>query len=272
THPPLAKGHDPMRLYPLLAALSLTATQARADSFVLVHGAFQTGTSWQAVADGLKAAGHDAVAVTLPGRAGDGKALAEVTMADYIATVQAAVNDAKAPVHLVGHSFGGIVISATAETVPDRLTTLIYVAAYLPANGQSMQDLASADHHNSFQADTFQIAPDYSFASINPRDRVMAFANDTDATTAQQIADAMVDEPLAPVATPVTLTDSFDALRKAYVVTLSDQTISPGYQMTMIGRGDVDEVVPITSGHSPQITATADLVKALIAVATPELE
>lgn len=256
----------------LVVSTALLTTPVTADTFILVHGAFQNGASWAAVAKALTDAGHTAITVNLPGRDGDGRALGEVTMADHIAAVTAAIDAAGAPVILVGHSFGGMVISATAETMPAKISALVYVAAYLPQSGQSMQDLAMADHHNGFQADTFRVATDYSAASINPRDAAAIFGNDADAPVAARIAAALQPEPLQPIATPVTLTERFAGIRKAYVVTLQDRAISTDFQLTMLGRAQVDEAIPLASGHCPQITHPADLAAALIRAATPDLE
>jgi alpha-beta hydrolase superfamily lysophospholipase len=52
----------------LSAAFGAIGAAAQADTFVIVHGAFQTADSWTAVADALRAAGHTAIAVNLPGR------------------------------------------------------------------------------------------------------------------------------------------------------------------------------------------------------------
>jgi pimeloyl-ACP methyl ester carboxylesterase len=240
---------------------------------VIVHGAFQSAASWQGVADRLTAAGHQVVLVDLPGRDGIGPALGEVTQGDYVSAVTRAIDGTTGKIILVGHSFGGMTISAVAEAIPERIGTLIYVAAYLPQSGQSMQDLAAMDHHGAWQADSFVVAADYSHASVNPRDRVALFAADAPAALGKSIADAMVDEPLKPIATPVTLTaEKFGAVRKAYVVTMQDMAVSTPFQLTMIGRGLVDEVIPIDTGHAPQAVAPDDLVAALITAATPELE
>jgi pimeloyl-ACP methyl ester carboxylesterase len=259
----------------VVVAAMLAGVPAFADTFVLVHNAFQTSAAWSDVATRLQAAGHTVVAVNLPGRDGDGRAMGEVTMADHVATVIAAMDTVPGKVTLVGHSFGGMVISAVGEAAPDRIDELVYVAAYLPAvgtPGQSMQDLSMMDHHGAWQADSFVVAADYSAASVNPRDRVTLFANDA-GDAAQGIADAMVDEPLPPIATPVALTEAaFGSLRKAYVVTLQDQAISTAFQLTMLGRGHVDETIPINTGHVPQLVDPDVLTAALIAAATPELE
>ncbi len=266
-----------LALVPLIATLALPGL-ARADTFVLVHGAFQTAAAWDDTVAALAAAGHTAVTVDLPGRPGDGFVPGEVTMQDHVDAVLAALDAVGPdPVVLVGHSFGGMTISAVAEAAPDRIASLIYVAAYLPAvdavPGESMQDLALSDHHGGWQADSFVVAADYTTASVNPRDRAALFANDAPAELAEAIAAAMVDEPLAPVATPVALTsERFGRVRAAYVVTLRDRAVSTDLQLTMLGRGSVAEAVPLDTGHTPHLVAPEALAAALIRAATPEVE
>ena len=116
----------------LAVGLNFAAGMASADTFVLVHGAFQDAASWAGVAAGLTAAGHTAVTVMLPGR-GDGKPASEVTMADHVAAVQAAIEGAGGLVILVGHSFGGMVISAAAEADPSNIASLVYVGLLVSA-------------------------------------------------------------------------------------------------------------------------------------------
>lgn len=264
------------------AAFCALTTPAPAETFVIVHGAFQTAESWEGTAAALTAAGETAVTVNLPGRPGDGRALGEVQMADHVATVAAAVTQAAAAdpdgkVVLVGHSFGGLVISAVAEANPAPLAGLVYVAAYLPrvgtTPGDSLQELAAEDHHGAWQADSFVVAADYSSASVNPRDRAEIFAAEAEPAMGAAIAAAMVDEPLAPLATPVALTaGNFGALRKGFVVTLQDKAVSTDFQLTMIGRGTIDEAVPLDTGHAPQIVAPEMLATAIRRAASAELE
>jgi alpha-beta hydrolase superfamily lysophospholipase len=266
----------------LCSALCAAAAPAAAETYLLVHGAFQTAAGWETTAAALRAAGDTAVTVNLPGRAGDGRAPGTVQFADHVAAVSQAVADAAAAdpdgrVTLVGHSFGGLVISAVAEADPAPLAGLVYVAAYLPqvgtVPGDSLQTLAMSDHHGGWQADSFVVAADYSTASVLPRDRAALFANDADPALAEQIAAAMVDEPLAPLATPVPLTAAaFGTVRAGYVVTLRDRAVSTDFQLTMIGRGMVAEAVPLDTGHAPQLTAPDALATAIRRAASPELE
>ncbi|WP_342344920.1 alpha/beta fold hydrolase [Sphingomonas sp. CFBP 13603] len=66
-------------------------------------------------------------------------------MALYRDTVITAIGAERNPVVLVGHSFGGITISNVAETIPERIKTLVYVAAFLPRDGVSLLDMAKTD-------------------------------------------------------------------------------------------------------------------------------
>ncbi len=269
-------------LFAGLAAAALCTSAAQAETFVLVHGAFQTGAEWSQTASFLMEAGHAALVVDLPGRANDGRALGEITMADHVATLRAAIAEAASRhpdgrIVLVGHSFGGLVISAAADADPAPIASLVYVAAYLPVvdtlPGDSLQELAMTDHHGAWQADSFMVAADYASASVNPRDRIAIFANDAPASLGDAIAAAMVDEPLAPLATPVPLTEArFGTVRAAYVVTLRDMAVSTDLQLTMLGRGTIAEAVPLDTGHTPHVTAPDRLAIAILRAATPEIE
>ena len=121
---------------------------------------------------------------------------------------------------LVGHSFGGMTISAAAGRALD-VTQLVYVAAYVPESGESMETLALSDGDNSFTEESFVIAPDYSYAEILERDRAAIFGNEGTEDQRAAIVAGLIREPLAPIATPVTLTeDAFGSVPQAYIRTL----------------------------------------------------
>jgi pimeloyl-ACP methyl ester carboxylesterase len=94
------------------ATLGLLAGPANADTFVLVHGAFQTSESWAPVAQGLQGFRAQGCRRQPAGRGNDAGTPGDVIMDDHVAAVTAAI-DASGPdkVILVGHSFGGMVIS-----------------------------------------------------------------------------------------------------------------------------------------------------------------
>jgi pimeloyl-ACP methyl ester carboxylesterase len=249
------------------AAIGALGTAAHADTYVIVHGAFQTADSWSAVADALRAKGHTAVAVNLPGRNAEGDAAKAVTLAQYAQTVEEIVEQQSEPVILVGHSFGGMTISLAAEAMPEKIRKLIYVAAYVPASGDSMQTLAASDRDNGFTAASFVLSPDYAFATILPDDQRRLFINDGAPDLQGRVTSAMVREPLGPIATPVEVTaGKFGAVEKAYIRTALDATISPALQNMMIKRAGITETKMIKTGHSPQASGPEELADALIAL------
>ncbi|TLZ65106.1 MAG: alpha/beta hydrolase, partial [Methanobacteriota archaeon] len=101
-----------------------------AANIVLVHGADADGSSWSKLIPMLQDAGHYAVAVQLP----------LTSIVDDAATARRAIDKFDAPVVVVGHSFGGVVISQAAHEAPN-VSALVYVAAFAPDADESAADL-----------------------------------------------------------------------------------------------------------------------------------
>jgi pimeloyl-ACP methyl ester carboxylesterase len=236
--------------------------------FLLVHGAFQSAAAWQGVAAGLIALGHQAQAIDLPGRNLENLPSHPLSLKDYVSCVRQAVTAIGQPVVLVGHSFGGMTISQTAEEIPEKIARLIYVAAYLPQDGDSLQALSGQDQDNKITPENFIVAPDWSHASILERDRVMLFANDAPDDLAGQIARSLLREPLAPMAEAVHLAaDRYGRVPKSYIRTLRDHTISPQFQNVMIARAGAVPTFDLDAGHSASLTRTKELVDLIICAA-----
>ena len=111
---------------------------------VLVHGAWSGSWSWKGVAPLLRAAGHEVHAPTLPGLAERSHvAPAQVNLSSHIADIAGllAWNDLREVV-LVGHSYGGMVITGAADREIARIKGMIYIDAFVPATGQNVWDMA----------------------------------------------------------------------------------------------------------------------------------
>jgi pimeloyl-ACP methyl ester carboxylesterase len=112
-------------------------------TFVLVHGAWQTASTWDLVVPKFLQAGHRVVVPRLRGLENEGVALSSAislrTHIDDVREVLAGENLDR--VVLVGHSYAGMVITGVAEQMPDRLDRLVYVDAFVPDDGQSVLDL-----------------------------------------------------------------------------------------------------------------------------------
>jgi pimeloyl-ACP methyl ester carboxylesterase len=153
----------------LMQAQGIQSMTTNATNIVLVHGAWADGSSWGKVIPILEKAGHRVIAVQMPLH----------SAADDIATVKRAINHIGGPVTLVGHSYGGFVITNAAYNNPN-VTGLVYIAAFAPDEGQSLSNFVDV---TKFPKD-FLILDSGGFAYINPDMFHGAFAQDVDATEA----------------------------------------------------------------------------------------
>lgn len=117
------------------------------STFVLVHGAWHGGWSWDKIVPLLRDAGHRVLTVDLPGHGTDTDttAVSKVTLQDYTDHLCRVLDNESEPMILVGHSMGGLVITQTAEYRPDKIQLLVYVCAFLPVNGQSLLQILEKD-------------------------------------------------------------------------------------------------------------------------------
>ena len=113
-------------------------------TYVLVHGGSHGGWCYQRVARILRASGHDVYAPTLTGLGERAHLLAPGVDLDTHITdvVQLLAYEGLFDVILVGHSYGGMVITGAADRALDRVGHLVYLDAATPANGQSLAGLA----------------------------------------------------------------------------------------------------------------------------------
>ncbi len=109
-------------------------------TFVLVHGGFQGGWAYRRVAKILRASGHEVYTPTLTGL-GERSHLAflPINLDTHIAdVVNAILWEDLSDVVLLGHSYGGMVITAVADQLPDRISALVYLDALVPEDGDTL--------------------------------------------------------------------------------------------------------------------------------------
>lgn len=153
------------------------------DTYVLVHGAWHTGELMEPVAAHLRQRGHTVHCPTLAGnRPGDDRAttgLAEAAQSLIDFLNQHDLND----VRLMGHSYGGMVISHAADRVGHRIRRLVYWNAFVPLDGESLNDLVPPHYVALF--DGIAAANNGAVMLPYPIWRE-AFINDADAALAEQ--------------------------------------------------------------------------------------
>ncbi|MGA0603461.1 alpha/beta fold hydrolase [Caulobacter sp. KR2-114] len=235
-------------------AFGSNAMAAEKPPIVLVHGAFENASVWGHVTARLEADGYTVVAVDLPGRPGNPAAPDKVSLSLYGDTVVAALAKLDRPAVVVGHSFGGIVIADAAEKAPAKVRTLVFTAAYLPHDGDSLVSLANRDP-DAKVGPHLQINKEQGLASIDYAARADLFANGGSEGLRKAIPDLILDEPLAPLATPVHVTaGGFGRVDKVYIHTAADQVISPAFQARMVASTPVRREFTLATGHTPFLT------------------
>lgn len=131
----------------LAAALLVQGPAAAKPTVVIVHGAWGGGWDWRTVDSLLTRDGYKVVRVTLTGL-GERRHLASPTVGLYT-HIDDVVNkilwDDLRDVILLGHSYGGMVITGAADRVPDRIKRLVYLDAMVPDSGESVKSLQGVD-------------------------------------------------------------------------------------------------------------------------------
>lgn len=249
----------------IIAGITL-CTIAQAETFVLVHGAFQDKSCWTTTKSILEQNGHKVLTPDLPGRNGVGLSQTPLTLINYKDVVIKTITQQPEPVILVGHSFAGFTISGVAEAIPNKIQSLVYLAAYIPNNGDSLQTLSSQDIWTKFNQENFVISKDFSTAEVLDRDQVLIFGNDADVSLQKKLKASMIKEPLAPASEKINLNGKPN-VPIVYIQTLRDNAVSTYFQAEMITRNRVDRVFQIDSGHAPYTTQPIQLNRILDKVA-----
>jgi len=122
------------------------------DTYVLVHGAWHTGAELEATARYLREAGHTVHCPTLAGnRPGDDRS--RIGLEDAVASLVTFIEERDLrDVRLVGHSYGGMVISGAADRITSRIRRLVYINAFVPLPGQSLNDMVPPHYVTMFDA------------------------------------------------------------------------------------------------------------------------
>lgn len=187
-----------------------------ADTYVLVHGAWHSGAEMEPVANALRAAGHTVLCPTLAGnRPGDDRA--RIGLGDAVASlVDFIESNGLREVRLVGHSYGGMVISGAAARLLPRLARLVYVNAFVPQPGECLNDMVPPHYKGLFDA----VAAGNGNAVMLPFEVWReAFINDADLALAQSAFAVLNPHPYGTFTQPVVLEQPMAALAigKSYV-------------------------------------------------------
>jgi len=233
--------------------------------FVLVHGAFAGAWVWRPLIDQLTADGHTAQAFDLPGLGDDRTPVSSVTLdscAERLCDVLAISSE---PAIVAGNSMGGVIATQGAARCSGRIAALVYVAAFWPKNGQSLLDLTKLPEGRDDQVQAnITIEGDPPAAIMSPAASRQALYGSCAEEVAARAIQLQRPQPIAPFATPVSIPPGcLDAIKSFYVLCKRDRAIPPSLQRRMIAENMCAGVIELDTDHTPQLSMTNELAKAL---------
>lgn len=130
-------------------------------NFVLVQGAWIGGWYWRPIAQALRKLGHEAYAPTLTGLGERIHLMGpNINLDTHIADVVNVIKwEDLSDIVLVGHSYGGMVITGVADALPERIRSLVYLDAFAPKNGEALVNFLPAGHPGPQPASDYTLAP-----------------------------------------------------------------------------------------------------------------
>lgn len=236
--------------------------QDKSATFVLVHGAWHGGWCWKKLTPLLRAAGHDVFTPTLTGVGKRAHLLSpQIGLETHIADVSALLEyEDLRNVLLVGHSYGGMVITGVAEVAAPRLSHLLFLDAFVPQNGQALLDTLP-DHGASVR----KIAEESGDGWKVPIGK--ATFGVTDEADVEWIASRLTPQPLRTFEEPVRLTNPAAlALPRSYILCRKDEPTlfdSHAQRVKSEGWGYYE----LLTGHDAMITVPEGLARILLEIA-----
>lgn len=235
--------------------------QVSHTTYLLVHGAWGAAGKFADLIKLLTAAGDEVVAIDLPGHGGNRKPINEVTLACYVDAVCEAMNRLDNTVTLVGHSFGGVVISQVAEIMPQKVKRLIYLAGLLPASGQSAAELLQSEGASDLPP-FLDVSSDR--RSVALTDEAVKTVMLNDIQDADRVSALLPDfkgkQATAPLNTAAKLTEHrFGQVPKHYICTDLDRVVTPDLQENMLRNCQIESTHRMRAGHFPFLSQPESL-------------
>jgi pimeloyl-ACP methyl ester carboxylesterase len=224
-------------------------------NFVLVHGAWIGGWYWRPIAQALRKLGHEVYAPTLTGLGERIHLMSpSINLDTHIADVVNLIKcEELSDVVLVGHSYGGMVVTGVADALPDRIRSLVYLDAFVPKNGEALVNLLPPGQPGPQPANDYSLQPlPASFFGANAEVAALVDARTTPMPTACFVQ-------------PLKLTGGIDRVKKKtyiYCNVPAPTTFTQFYDALKDDKAWSVHTLPCT--HIVQIDLPVELTKMLV--------
>jgi pimeloyl-ACP methyl ester carboxylesterase len=228
--------------------MSQTSAAPRVKNVVLVHGGFVDGSGWEGVHKALKRAGYTVSVVQNP----------TTSLADDVAVTKRAIAAQNGPVILVGHSYGGVVITEAGND--PKVAGLVYIAAFAPDRGESVNDLIKNPPPGAPVPPI--LPPQDGFLFLDKAKFAASFAADVPPGTAAFMADSQVPWGVEALGGKVS-EPAWRTKPSWYLVATDDKMIPPEAQRVMSNRAGskVEEVKGSHAVYVSQPQAVASIIE-----------
>jgi pimeloyl-ACP methyl ester carboxylesterase len=214
---------------------------AKAVSIVLVHGGFVDGSGWQGVYNILKKDGYKVSIVQNP----------TISLDDDVAVTKRALAAQPSPVILVGHSYGGVVITEAGND--PKVAGLVYITAFAPDKGESVSALIKDPPPGAPVPPI--LPPQDGFLFLDTAKFAASFAADVDSKTAQFMADSQVPWGVAALSGAIS-EPAWRSKPSWYLIATDDRMIPPPAQQFMSKRAG-STVVEAKGSHAIYVSQPA---------------
>jgi pimeloyl-ACP methyl ester carboxylesterase len=222
----------------------------RSLTFVLVHGSWHDGSAWHHVIKRLRQRGHQAFGPTVAGHGtGVCKNISHAQSTQSI--VDFVVSGGLIDIVLVGHSYGGTIISKVAEVIPERIRRLVYWSGFVLNDGECLNDVVPPHFRDLFR-DLAADSTDNSVMLPFPIWRE-AFLNDADLQVARWAYQKLSPEPYQQILEPLDLKKFYTLdTPRSYLLGAEDIALPPGewgWHPRMTSRLGLHRFLQMPGGH-----------------------
>jgi len=228
-------------------------------TYVLVHGGWHGGWCWRRVAHALGLGGDVVYTPTLTGLGERAHLLSpavglETHIRDVLGVLE---TEDLTDVVLVGHSYGGIVVSAAADRASGRVARLVYLDAVVPRDGECLYDRAPAQIKVYFEDQARDGGEGWRVPASAMNTQFLGLKDEADV---RWVMPKLTAHPIRTYREPVRLSSAFPQMPRTYINCIGDKPF--GQPKTIQAEG-IDDYHELPTGHDAMVTAPDDVVRLL---------